>query len=151
MQNERTIHALIRKRAEIAGQIECHQDALNQLIVDLDNVGHTLRLFAPEIYLEEIAHKPIPPRNQAFKGEMKRIVLEALRKASGPLKSKDLTEIVLKQRGLGSANARLRGTITERVCAALRHCRIQAPVVSEKGNGGLLAAVAVTALVFQTC
>lgn len=86
------INALIRKRAEIAGQIECHQDALNQFVVDLDNVDHTLRLFARDIDLEEIEPKPVPPRSQAFKGEMKRLILDAMKRSKGaPIDSRELT------------------------------------------------------------
>ena len=81
---DHTINALIRKRSEIAGQIECHQDALNQLDVDLDNVDHALRLFAPDIDLETIEPKPVPPRNQAFKGETKRLILDAVKRTNGP-------------------------------------------------------------------
>lgn len=137
---DHTINALIRKRAEIAGQIECHQDALNQLIVDLDNVDHTLRLFAPDIDLEEIEPKPVPPRNQAFKGEMKRLVLDAMKRAKGaPIDSRELTQIVMQYRGLGTSNLRLRATMLKRVCAALNAMRRRGLVVSEKGENGLLA------------
>ena len=43
-----TVAGLIEKRREIAGKIEHHQRALNELIIDLDHVDHTIRLFAPD-------------------------------------------------------------------------------------------------------
>ena len=73
------VSALIRKRAEIAGQIEHAQTSLRQFIIDLDNLDATLSLFAPDIDLEEIRPKPLPPRNQAFRGEVLRLLLAALR------------------------------------------------------------------------
>lgn len=54
---------LIRRRAEIAGRIECHKGAVNQLILDLADVDHTQRLLALDIDLEEIEPKLVPPRN----------------------------------------------------------------------------------------
>lgn len=97
---DHTINALIRKRAEIAGHIDCDQDALNQLIVDLDGVDHALRLFARHIDLEEIEPKPVPLRNQAFKGELKRIVLDAMKRArGGAMSSKEIADLVIQRAG----------------------------------------------------
>jgi hypothetical protein len=46
-ENEHTINALIRKRAEIAGQIESLQGQLKRATLDRDNVEATLRLSLP--------------------------------------------------------------------------------------------------------
>ncbi len=78
MAEPHVVTALIRKRAEIAGQIEHTQTQLRQLVIDLDNLDATLRLFKPDIDLEEIRPKPLPPRHHAFKGEVSRIVLDTL-------------------------------------------------------------------------
>ena len=48
MERPNTVAGLIEKRREIAGQIEHHQRALNELIIDLDHVDHTIRLFDPD-------------------------------------------------------------------------------------------------------
>ena len=45
MDNEHVLFGLARKRAEIAGQIEHTQAHLNSLILDLDHVDATIRLF----------------------------------------------------------------------------------------------------------
>lgn len=140
IESEHTRPHPTRKRAEITDQIECHQDALNQPVADLDNVDHTLRFSAPDIDLEEIEPKPVPPRNQAFKGEMKRLVLDAMKRSKGaPIDSRELTQIVMQHRGLGTSNLRLRTTMVKRVCAALNAMRRRGPVVSGKGENGLLA------------
>ena len=61
------LSGLIRKRAEVAGGLEAAQQRVRQLIIDIDNVDATIRLFAPDIDLEEIRPKPLPPRHAAFK------------------------------------------------------------------------------------
>ena len=71
---------------------ECHRQAiavlereravLEQLLAILDA---TIRLFNPGVDLVEIKPKPLPARNQAFRGEVSRIVLGTLRKAEKSL------------------------------------------------------------------
>jgi len=61
---QNTISGLVRKRAEIAGQIEHTQDQLRQLVIDLDHI------FDPSIELEEIKAKPVPPKHHAFRGQV---------------------------------------------------------------------------------
>lgn len=70
MAEPHVVTGLMQKRAEIAGRIEHTQIAL--------------RLFVPDIDLEEIKPKPFPPRNSAVRGELSRIVLSpsAVRKAA---------------------------------------------------------------------
>jgi hypothetical protein len=81
MKNEHVISGLIAKRAELGGRIEFAQAELRQMLIDLDSLDATIRLFDPEIDLVEIKPKPLPARNQAFRGEVSRIVLGTLRKA----------------------------------------------------------------------
>mgnify|MGYP000274211629 CR=1 FL=1 len=57
------VTAYIQKRAETAGQIEQTQDALRQLIIYLDCVDATLRLYQPNIDPEEIKPEAMPPRH----------------------------------------------------------------------------------------
>ncbi|MCH7794377.1 MAG: hypothetical protein IH900_04455 [Proteobacteria bacterium] len=60
------------------------------MIIDLDNVDAVLRLYAADIDLEETRPKPLPPGNQAFRGEVTRLLLAALRQSDRPLTTKDL-------------------------------------------------------------
>ena len=49
MTEPHVVTALIKKRRAIAGQIEHAETTMRQLVIDLDNLDHTLRLFAPDI------------------------------------------------------------------------------------------------------
>ena len=57
---------MIAKRAELAGELEHHQAKVRQLLIDLDSVDATIRLFKPDINLEEIRPKPLPPCHAAY-------------------------------------------------------------------------------------
>lgn len=134
MENEHVLSGLIKKRAEIAGQIDHAQTALRQLIIDLDNLDATIRLFAPDIDLEEVKPKPLPPRHAAFKGEVARVLLGTLRQAKEPMTIPELTLHVMAERGLNTADKRLQKTIAKRVSSCLRHHRKSGLLKSQKAG-----------------
>ena len=137
MTESHVLSALIKKRAEIAGQIEHHQSRFRNLIVDLDNVDATIRLFDPDIDLAEIKAKPLPPRNQAFKGEVSRIVFESLRQSDRPLTAQEIAQHVMVGRGLNTTDKRMVKLIGKRVGSCLRHHRERGLVRSEPGSGAV--------------
>ena len=115
-----TLAGLIEKRREIAGKIEHHQRVLNELIIDLD---HTIRLFDPDCDVTLAQPKQFPARHAAFRGEMQRFVLGALRSATGPLTSLEIAVEVVKARGLDPNDARAVSLIRKRVGACLFHLK----------------------------
>ena len=98
MERPNTVAGLIEKHREIAGKIEFHRRALNALVFDLEALEHSIRLFDPDAQLGRA--KPIPSEHAAFKGEMRRDVLAALRGAQGPLTSLDIARQVIAARKL---------------------------------------------------
>ena len=135
MAESHVVSALIRKRAGIAGRIEHTQTALRQLIIDLDNLDATIRLFKPDIDLEEIRPKPLPPRHAAFRGEIARIVFAALRQSPGPLTAQQIAQHVMAERGLNTADKRLVRLVGKRVGSCLRHHRAKGTLRSMQGKG----------------
>jgi hypothetical protein len=118
-----TVAGLVAKRAEIAGQIVAAKATLRQLIIDLDHVDAAIRLFDPDIDLATIKPRPLPPPHKAYRGQITRIVLDALREAKGPLTTKQLAQHVMAERGLNTADVRLVGVFSKRLGATLRHHR----------------------------
>lgn len=74
-------------------------------------------------------------RHHAFKGEVSRIVLSALRQSDKPLTTHDLAQHVMGERGLNTADKKLVRMIGKRVGACLRHQRDKELVRSEAGSG----------------
>jgi hypothetical protein len=138
MSDENLLAGLIRKRAEIAGKIEATQMQVRQLIIDIDNVDATIRLFKPDIDLEEIKPKLLPPRHTAFKGEVSRIVLGALRNTAESLTTKDITIRVMSERNLNLNDKGLVRIVSKRVAACLKHHRNKGLVRSERRGAGML-------------
>ena len=106
MENEHVVPGLVRKRAEIA-ELEVAQTRVGQLILDIDAVDATIRLFAPDIDLEEIKPKPLPPRHAAFRGEIGRAIMDALRESGEALTTRDVTLRLVAARSLNAADKRL--------------------------------------------
>lgn len=135
MAEPHVLTGLIAKRAEIAGQIEHTQDKLRQLVIDLDHIDAAIHIFDPSIELEEIKARPVPPRHQAFKGEVTRIVLTALRNAKRPLTTAEIAQRVMAERGLDTANVRLLKTMQKRTGACLRHWEHKGVATKQPGPG----------------
>ena len=138
MENEHVLSGLIRKRAEIAGELEAAQARVRQLIIDVDSVDATIRLFDPNIDLAEIKPKPLPPRHAAFQGEMTRLILGVMRETGLALTTRDIALRIMAERSLNPADPRLMRTVQKRTGAALRHLRARGTVRSERGRGSNL-------------
>lgn len=131
------LHALTRKRAEIAGQIEHNQLRLRQLVVEIDHIDAAIRIFNPNIDIGSIRPKPVPPRHAAFKGEVTRLVLDTLREAAGPVTSRDIALRLMEERGLDSGDRALASIMVKRVCACLRVHRRRGLIRSVASVGNL--------------
>jgi hypothetical protein len=93
-----TVSGLIEKHREIAGQIEAKRRELDRLVTDLEAVEHTIRLFDPDARLGRA--KPVPQPHAAFKGEMRRDVMAALRSCGEPATSLQIARKIIAERAL---------------------------------------------------
>jgi hypothetical protein len=133
------VHGLIDKRAEVVGKIEAHRAQLAQLMADLDSLDRSIRIFQPDIDLEELPMKPVPPANAAFRGEVSRFLLSTLRASDTAMTTHELAEAIMKVRGLNVADKALHRTISVRTGHSLSGLRRKGFVHSEKATpGGLL-------------
>jgi len=94
------LSGLIRKRQEIAADLDAAQSRVRQLILDIDAVDATIRLFQPDIDLDVVKVRPTPRRHEAHRGDTSRLILSLLREASEPLSHREITQRVMTARGL---------------------------------------------------
>ena len=137
MADPHVVTALRSKRAEMAGLIDALQDQLREAMIQIDHVDATLRLFVPDIDLDEIRPKPLPPRHHAFKGQVSRAILAMLR-SDGALDAKAITLRLMAERELNLSDKVLVKAMTKRIGAALRNLRERQLVRSEQ-RGAMLA------------
>jgi len=135
MENEHVLSGLLRKRAEMAGEIDHLASVVQQKMIELDHLDAAIRIFSPDIDLEAIKPKTVPPRHQALPGEMIRGVLTVLRESKGPLTSMEITLRLMKRRVMNTADKGLVRTVSKRVIACVRHSRAKGLLRSTKQMG----------------
>lgn len=136
MAEPHVITALVRKRAELAGDIENGQAAVQRMIRELEGLDATIRLFDPGYRVEEIRPKAFrPPEDWSKRGEMTRIILSILRQAAEPLTSRDIALQLVAERALDVADEKLMRLMVKRVGVALRGQRDKGTVKSDQGCG----------------
>jgi hypothetical protein len=127
---------LVKRRANIAGEIERTHDTLRQLLADLEHIDAAILQFDPSHQVEAIRPKAFrPPKDWANRGQMSRIILSILRQAAEPLTTRDIALELLVSRALDKDDQRLLRLMTKRVGVALRMQRDKGAVRSDQGPG----------------
>jgi hypothetical protein len=127
---------LVKRRAELAGEIEATHDRLRKMIEDLEKLDSVILQFDPKYQVEAIRPKAFrPPPDWAHRGEMTKAVLSILRQASEPLTARDIALEMLVTRALDKDDQKLLALMTKRVGVALRLQRLNGIVCSSSGPG----------------
>ena len=106
--NDHVISGLTRRRRELAGDILELLAKVDVLANDLDTLDRALRLFDPDIQLDQIpALQSRPKPDWAIRGEVARIVFAILKEAPEPLSAQDLTAEIMVRRGFAGELTRL--------------------------------------------
>ena len=127
---------LVKRRAEIAGEVEEVHKRLSKLLVDLESVDATIMQFDAGYVPEGIRPKAFrPPKNWSRRGHMVRTVLSTLRQAKEPLTTRDIALELLISRALDRSDTELLKLMIKRVGAALQVQKTAGRVRSLTGPG----------------
>lgn len=137
MAEPHVVTALVKKRAEMAGEIEAAEQRVDQLRADLIHLDATLRLFDPEALPETIPPKhPRPARADWFgRGELARRIFDALRDAERALCPREIALRAMQAKGFDPDDKMLAAAFTKRVDQALQRLRREGRVSRESGPG----------------
>jgi len=136
MAEPHVLTALVKKRAELAGDIERTQDDIQRMIRDLENLDATILLFDADYQIESIRSKTFrPPADWSKRGQMTRIILSVLRQAAEPLTTRDIAFQLIQERALDTGDLGLLRLMTKRCGVALRLQRNKGLVSAEQGPG----------------
>src|SRR6476660_10092110 len=134
--NEFVLSGLVKRRAELAGDIENTHEALRKMVLDLESLDATIVQFDPDFRVETIKPKAFrPPKDWSNRGQMSRIILSVLRQAAEPLTSRDIALELLVERALDKNDQQLLRLMTKRVAVALRLQKDEGVVRAEQGPG----------------
>jgi hypothetical protein len=134
--NAFVVSGLVKRRAQIAGDIEQAHESLRRMVLDLENLDATILQFEPNFRLKAIKPKAFrPPKDWSNRGEMTRICLSILRQAAEPLTTRDIALQLLTERALNREDVKLLRLMTKRVACALRLQKEKNVVRSDQGPG----------------
>ncbi|MES2292985.1 MAG: hypothetical protein V4527_06790 [Pseudomonadota bacterium] len=134
--NATVVMGLVKRRALLTHEIEETHQRLRQMVVDLENLDATLLQFDPNLAVETIKPRAFrPPENWSKRGEMMRLIVSVLRRATEPLTSRDIAFELIVERALDKTDQKLIRLMSKRVGVALRHQRDAGRVVSILGPG----------------
>lgn len=130
---------LVKRRAEMAGEIEATHEKLKGLLDQLGSLDATIIQFDPGYQPEGIRPKAFrPPEDWSHYGQMSRLILSILRQAKEPLTTRDLAVEMLVSRALDKDDRKLLALMIKRVGVALRGQRDNGAVRSVPGPGIML-------------
>lgn len=127
-----TVQGLIRKRAELAGQVEALQAQITATMAALHALDTSIRIFKPDIDLEDLPERIVPAQFTGFRGEIQRFLLDKLRKANQPLTTFDLADAIMAKRGLDVNDRIALNLIRKRTGYALAKLRKAGAVTSSR-------------------
>ncbi len=100
--NRYALHALRERRAEIDGELRQCEQRLRYLREMLGHLDATLGLFDPDGNPKAIKAKRPYKRVKLFgAGKLNRLILDALRRAGGPLSTQAVIDAVVAEVGFG--------------------------------------------------
>jgi hypothetical protein len=134
--SELIVTGLMKRRALLTYEIEQTHERLRQMVVDLENLDATLIQFDPKLEIETIKPRAFrPPKDWSKRGEMMRLIVSVLRRATEPLTTRDIAFELIVERALDKTDQKLIRLMSKRVGVALRHQRDAGRVISILGPG----------------
>lgn len=136
MEDDNVVSGLLRRRQMVADELEVVQGRVRQLVIELDAMDVTIRLFRPDAQIGVVRVKAIPRRHAALRGESTRMILGALREAPEPLTTRQIVGQVMDARGMNTADKAMVDVMAGRMAASLRKMLHRGKVVVADGVAG---------------
>ena len=119
MENEHVLGGLARLRAELTGEANILKAQLARIAGAIAQLDAVIRLFDPAYDVDGIKPKRPQAVDSAVRGDMARFVLGALREAAVPLTVAALTQRLMAERQMDSADLPRVRAFAKRVATAL--------------------------------
>lgn len=133
------VFGLIRRRSEMAGEVEMLRDKLSATLAGLEHLDATIRLFKPDLEPDMIPDRMQPPPQAAFRGEIQRFILHTLRTAGSPMTTIQIAHAILASRNLTTDDRIITKLVERRTGCSLGRLRRKGFVVGGRyDNTGVI-------------
>lgn len=120
MGEPQVVSALREKRSELAGLVTELEKQLNLHRANLAHVDATMRLFDPGKKHDPIGSAQLNGRHDWFRrGECRRLIYDVLRDAPGPMTTREITDAIVKSKGMIANEGSARDLIAKTVLNSL--------------------------------
>jgi len=136
MAETHVLSALVKKRSEIAGEIEYFEKQLKEHRENLISLDKTIHIFDPDYRLNSIKNKRVVKKSYFKNGESIKLILDVLRTENKPIKTSDLIDILAERKNLIFQDNKERYAFSKNVSVALNNiCKkgLIEQVAKEKG------------------
>ena len=122
MADTHVISALVKKRAELRGDIIHYKQLIATLDKDLQTIDATIKIFDVDYDISSI--KPVRKgRNRFFNnGEAKVLVLEVLKNSNLPISTDKISDIIATNKNLSFENKTVKSNFQKSILLALNTC-----------------------------
>ncbi len=136
MADTHVISALVKKRAELRGDIIHYKQLIATLDKDLQTIDATIKIFDVDYDISSI--KPvIKSRNRFFNnGEAKILVLEVLKSSEVPISTDKISDIIATNKNLSFENKADKSNFQKSILLALNTC-LSNDIVEKISKDGL--------------
>ena len=116
--------ALRAKRSELSGIVNQLEQQIAQHRASLVHLDAAMRLFDPDLALEQAGPRQQPPRTAWFRpGECLRLIHDVLREAPQPMTTRALTEQVMGLKAIVPADGRSCALVQKTVLGSLSRAK----------------------------
>lgn len=134
---DQTLSGLLRKRAELAGEVKTAREALDAKHASLDAIDAAIRVFNPDIAAEYLPVSAPVPVHAAATSEIRRFLLDQLRQRDGrAVRTLEAAQALYEAKGIDPRDRVLTTLIRKRVTDAFGRMRKLGLVEGRKFGSG---------------
>ena len=137
MAETHVLSALVKKRSEIAGEIEHFEKLLHEYCDSLISLDKTIHIFDPDYHIKSIKNKKVTKKGYFNNGEATKLILDVLRVANKPVKTTEIIDMLAERKSLIFKDNKERYAFSKNVSVALNNiCKkgLIEQVAKEKGT-----------------
>ena len=133
---DQTLSGLLRKRAELAAEVETARQAWETAGSALDAIDAAIRVFRPEITPDDLPEKRPAPAYTGGTSDIQRFLLDLLRRSGKPLRTLEAAAAIMAERHIDPRD-RVAATLIRKRCGdALGRLRLKGVVTGVKYGSG---------------
>jgi len=118
---QHVVSQLITKKEELQGELNFYRTKVAQLEEVLHGIDISIKAFDPDFDLNSVKSKRFTGNKHYFKrGESHTMILDTLRKADKPLKTSEITNILMKKKNLDTEDKTLVDKIQKSLLMVLK-------------------------------